>query len=170
MEGSAHFFVGQGSDHAFNLPPVAEKQHIARVAAPFGASSRLKPGVVAKAFHELRSLGEGTAAGDVGRVHAPSLTANPFPDARRSWSTADSPCSESGFLAGLEPCFGLCHGRRMAKRTPMAGGVFLMAAILCGAVWGISIGSPTKGLLIGTAIGVGVAILVWLLDRSRAGR
>ena len=73
-------------------------------------------------------------------------------------------------MRGLEPCFGLCHGRRMAKRTPMAGGVFLMAAILCGAVWGISIGNPTKGLLIGTTIGIVVATLVWLIDRSRSGR
>ena len=52
----------------------------------------------------------------------------------------------------------------------MAGGFFLMAAILCGSVWGISIGNPTKGLLIGTTIGIGVATLVWLIDRSRSGR
>ena len=58
----------------------------------------------------------------------------------------------------------------MTKRTPMAGGFFLMAAILCGSVWGISIGNPTKGLLIGTTIGIGVATLVWLIDRSRSGR
>ena len=70
MDGSAHVFVGQGRDYAFNLPPVAKKQHIASVPAPFGARCRLKPGVVAKAFHEVRSLGEGTAACDVERVHA----------------------------------------------------------------------------------------------------
>ena len=52
----------------------------------------------------------------------------------------------------------------------MAGGFFLMIAILCGAVWGISIGNPVKGLLIGTAIGIGIALAVWLIDRSRTGR
>lgn len=49
----------------------------------------------------------------------------------------------------------------------MAGGFLLMAAILCGGVWGISIGNPMKGLLIGTAIGIGTAVLIWLLDRWR---
>lgn len=58
----------------------------------------------------------------------------------------------------------------MATRKPMAGGFFLTAAILGGAVWGISIGNPMKGLLIGTAIGIGIAVAVWLIDRSRAGR
>jgi hypothetical protein len=52
----------------------------------------------------------------------------------------------------------------------MAGGFFLMAAILCGTVWGIAIGNPAKGLLIGTAIGIGIALAVWLIDRPRAGR
>ena len=52
----------------------------------------------------------------------------------------------------------------------MAGGFFLMIAILCGTVWGIAIGNPAKGLLIGTAIGIGIAVAVWLIDRSRAGR
>ena len=72
--------------------------------------------------------------------------------------------------SGLEPRPCVCHGRRMATRKPMAGGFFLMAAILCGAVWGISIGNPVKGLLIGTAIGIGIAVAVWLIDRSRASR
>ena len=49
----------------------------------------------------------------------------------------------------------------------MAGGFFLMAAILGGAAWGISIGNPMKGLLIGTAIGITVAVLIWLVDRGR---
>ena len=52
----------------------------------------------------------------------------------------------------------------------MAGGFFLMAAILLGGVWGISIGNPVKGLLIGTGIGIGIAVAVWLIDRARAGR
>ena len=52
----------------------------------------------------------------------------------------------------------------------MAGGFLLTVAILCGAVWGISIGNPVKGLVIGTAIGIGIAIAVWLIDRRKAGR
>ena len=49
----------------------------------------------------------------------------------------------------------------------MAGGFFLRAAIIGGAVWGISIGNPMIGLLIGTGIGIAIAVLVWLLDRKR---
>ena len=67
----------------------------------------------------------------------------------------------------LERRADLCHWPRMARRTPMAGGFFLMAAILGGAVWGISIGNPMKGLLIGTGIGIALAVLMWVLDRSR---
>ena len=67
--------------------------------------------------------------------------------------------------AGLEQCAWLCHGRSMAKRTPMAGGVLLMAAILVGTVGGIILGNPMKGVLIGTAAGVAIAVAVWLLDR-----
>ena len=52
----------------------------------------------------------------------------------------------------------------------MAGGFFLMAAILIGAVWGVSIGNPVKGLVIGTAIGIGIAVAVWMIDRPKAGR
>jgi hypothetical protein len=71
------------------------------------------------------------------------------------------------FLLGLEqqPC--LCHVPPMAKRTPMAGGFLLMAAILIGAVWGVAGGNPMKGILIGTGVGIGVALLIWLLDSRR---
>ena len=68
-------------------------------------------------------------------------------------------------MPGLERRTCLCHGRRMAKRTPMAGGFLWTTAIIVGAVWGISAGNPMKGILIGTAVGAAVAILVWVLDR-----
>ena len=47
----------------------------------------------------------------------------------------------------------------------MAGGFFLMAAIIGGGIWGITVGNPMLGLLIGTGIGIAIAVLVWLVDR-----
>jgi len=56
----------------------------------------------------------------------------------------------------------------MAKRTPLAGGFFLMAAILIGAVWGIYAGNPMKGILVGTGAGAVLALAMWLIDRLRS--
>ncbi len=54
----------------------------------------------------------------------------------------------------------------MAENRPSAAGGFLIAlGILGGAGIGFAIGQATPGLLIGTAIGTGAAILVWLRDR-----
>ena len=53
------------------------------------------------------------------------------------------------------------------ERTPKAGGCFLVAAILIGFVAGLATRDAMRGVLIGTALGVVIAVAVWLLDRRR---
>jgi hypothetical protein len=55
----------------------------------------------------------------------------------------------------------------MDSRTTRAGGCFLTIFILLGFVGGLAIQNPMKGVLIGTATGAALAIIVWLLDRRR---
>ena len=68
---------------------------------------------------------------------------------------------------GLEPRQRLCHWEAMAKRTPKAGGFFIMAAILIGFGVGVVRGNVMAGVLAGTAVGTAVALLLWLFDRRR---
>jgi len=58
-------------------------------------------------------------------------------------------------------------GTRMQRRTTQAGGCFLAIFILAGFVYGMIIQNPMKGVLIGTGVGIALAVLVWLLDRMR---
>jgi uncharacterized membrane protein (UPF0136 family) len=53
---------------------------------------------------------------------------------------------------------------------PQAGGFLIAVAIMAGTIIGGLMGQPSIGLLAGTAIGVVVAIALWLVDRRRAGR
>lgn len=55
----------------------------------------------------------------------------------------------------------------MNARTTRAGGFFLTISILAGFAVGIATGNPMKGGLIGTAAGVILAVLLWLVDRRR---
>jgi hypothetical protein len=55
----------------------------------------------------------------------------------------------------------------MAQRATRAGGCFLTVCILGGFVAGLAIRNPMKGVLIGTAVGAALALLAWLIDRSR---
>jgi hypothetical protein len=57
--------------------------------------------------------------------------------------------------------------RRMRPRATRAGGCFLTISILAGFVYGLSIHNPMKGVLVGTGIGAGLALLTWLVDRWR---
>ena len=57
----------------------------------------------------------------------------------------------------------------MPSYSARAGGCFLTLCILAGAFGGLVIGNPMKGVLIGTAGGAALALLVWLVDRRRRG-
>ncbi|MEP7131210.1 MAG: hypothetical protein ABI770_08790 [Sphingomicrobium sp.] len=57
----------------------------------------------------------------------------------------------------------------MQNRSTRAGGCFLSICIMLGFVAGLSFRNPLKGALIGTAVGVVLAVAIWLIDRRRAG-
>ena len=53
----------------------------------------------------------------------------------------------------------------METRNARAGGCFLMVTILLGFVGGLAIQDPLKGTVIGTGIGIAIAVALWLVDR-----
>lgn len=55
----------------------------------------------------------------------------------------------------------------MNSSTTKAGGCFLTFCILAGCAGGIAIGNPMQGILIGTGIGIALAVALWLIDRRR---
>ncbi len=50
-------------------------------------------------------------------------------------------------------------------RPNAAGGVLIALGMIGGAAIGFAIGQATPGFLIGTAVGIAAAVLVWLRDR-----
>ena len=55
----------------------------------------------------------------------------------------------------------------MRGSSTRAGGCFLTLCILVGLVVGVARQNPMQGVLVGTGIGVLVAVLLWLIDRKR---
>ena len=53
--------------------------------------------------------------------------------------------------------------------TTRAGGCFLTICILAGFPLGLAIGNPMNGILIGTVIGILIAVALWLIDSRRPG-
>jgi len=51
--------------------------------------------------------------------------------------------------------------------SPRAGGAILALTIIAGAVLGVAVRQPTLGALAGLAVGVGIALTIWLRDRGR---
>lgn len=57
----------------------------------------------------------------------------------------------------------------MAARSsaPLAGGFLLCLSLLTGASVGLYLGQPSIGFLVGAGVGLGLLLLVWLVDRLR---
>ena len=55
----------------------------------------------------------------------------------------------------------------MKTRATRSGGCFLTLCILIGFPLGLAIGDPMKGVLIGTAAGIVLAVITWLIDSRR---
>jgi hypothetical protein len=53
----------------------------------------------------------------------------------------------------------------MTTPTPRAGGFFLVLPILIGFGWGLTTGRAMQSAVIGLAVGLVLALLIWLLDR-----
>ena len=53
----------------------------------------------------------------------------------------------------------------MARRNHLAGGFFLILAIFGGFAWGAMSGLPVHGAVIGTLVGIVLAVVIWLYDR-----
>jgi hypothetical protein len=55
----------------------------------------------------------------------------------------------------------------MTSNTTRAGGCFLTLCILAGFPLGLTLGNPMKGILIGTGVGIALAVASWLIDLRR---
>jgi hypothetical protein len=62
----------------------------------------------------------------------------------------------------------ICHAPFMTnRRSPAAGGIFLFLGPVIGAVYGVEAGQPIVWMLVGFALGVTLALAVWLYDRRK---
>jgi hypothetical protein len=55
----------------------------------------------------------------------------------------------------------------MTNRKPLAGGCFLTFCILAGFPLGLATGNVMRGILIGTGVGILIAVTIWLIDSYR---
>ena len=87
MDASEDFAAAQGRDDTLDLPPVAEAQDIAEVAAAFRASRCLKRRGITVALDEISCVSQRETSVDEGRVHPISYSELPFQECRQMWST-----------------------------------------------------------------------------------
>ncbi len=53
------------------------------------------------------------------------------------------------------------------RKNAAGGGVLIALGSIIGAFAGVTMGESTRGFFLGTAIGVALAVLLWLRDRNR---
>ena len=55
----------------------------------------------------------------------------------------------------------------MTRRSPAAGGFFLIAPIVAGFLYGLTTGEAMAWTMIGLVVGLALALIVWAVDRRR---
>jgi len=63
------------------------------------------------------------------------------------------------------PSHGKCRRMTTDKKNPTGAGAIIALCILGGTIIGGMMGQPSVGLLSGTALGVLIAVLLWLRER-----
>ena len=53
------------------------------------------------------------------------------------------------------------------RKSPTAGGIFLFLGPVIGVLYGIGRGEPIPWMLYGFGAGIGLALLLWLIDRRK---
>lgn len=174
MDGAAHLVVAEHVDHPDDLPPAAEMDDIAEIAAAARPLGGLDHGKLAKAFEQLARVDECRPVGKKHIVtqrtllvrkqgHSPVMVAILRSFILNALFTMNAP--KRGSLA---PERATCHGSCMEKRDyTQAGGFILAASIIAGAVGGTMVGQSSIGFVVGTGTGVLLALLIWWIDRRR---
>jgi hypothetical protein len=157
VNGADNFVAGQCFDHPLDVAPVAKAHDIPVAAESPSPRCRLDRGTVTVKLDQLGSIGKSKPPMDEDRVHGRRLLES-------CCRTADE-CRQRG----VDYVFGIGCGTVMAPNTTRAGGCFLSICILAGFIVGLQIQNPMKGVLIGTAAGAAIAVLIWLIDRWRGG-
>lgn len=55
----------------------------------------------------------------------------------------------------------------MEPKNKRAGGCFLMGGLIAGFAGGLAMRNPLLGVWIGLAVGIVIAVALWLVDRRR---
>lgn len=76
-------------------------------------------------------------------------------------NSAFTPVNGAGAIGGKLP-----KGAMPVSPAPRAGGAILAAAIIAGVVGGVIVGQPSIGALVGTGVGIAVALILWARDRK----
>lgn len=161
VESAAYFVGRQRRDYPLNLPPVTEFEHVALVPALLGPDRRLIAGIVPEALDEVMRVVQRGAASDVDPVHAlivsiGSLLLGPTKSVNAPFTTPT-----------LASAARVCQSAGMKTRTPQAGGCLIFLAIVVGIAIGVRSGQLAIGMFAGAAVGIVLAVLVWLVDRWR---
>nr|WP_294849283.1 hypothetical protein [uncultured Sphingomonas sp.] len=133
----------------------------------FGAGGGLALRIVAKIRDQRRGIIDRAAAGNEWEVHDMSDSGVVLPDATKNRVNSSSTIwsrhiGAGAALADLPSALAMTKSRNTA-----AGGVFIFLGVLAGMILGVINHNLSAYIIGGTAVGIAVAIVVWLIDRSR---